>query len=76
MRSSYFIAGFQHISNRTTTKAVGQGNTRRRSNVKVACELFLLAISQNIRKAIVKCDTGRLENHILHPASLLNFCIS
>ena len=42
-------------------------------NVKVACELFLLAISQNIRKAIVKCDTGRLENHILHPASLLNF---
>lgn len=42
-------------------------------NVKVACELFLLAISQNIHKAIVKCDTGRLENHILHPASLLNF---
>ena len=42
-------------------------------NVKVACELFLLAISQNIRKAIVKCDTGKLENHILQPASLLNF---
>ena len=42
-------------------------------NVKVACELFLLAISQNICKAIVKCDTGRLENHILQPASLLNF---
>ena len=42
-------------------------------NVKVACELFLLAISQNIRKAIVKCDTGRLENHFLHPASMLNF---
>ena len=42
-------------------------------NVKVACELFLLAISQNIRKAIVKCNTGRLENHILQPASLLNF---
>ena len=42
-------------------------------NVKVACELFLLAISQNIRKAIIKCNTGRLENHILQPASLLNF---
>ena len=42
-------------------------------NVKVAYELFLLAISQNIRKAIVKCDTGRLENHILQPTSLLNF---
>ena len=42
-------------------------------NVKVACELFLLAISQNIRKAIVKCNTGRLENHILRPASMLNF---
>ncbi len=42
-------------------------------NVKVACELFLLAISQNIRKAILKCDTGRLENHIWHPISLLNF---
>ena len=42
-------------------------------NVKVTCELFLLAISQNIRKAIVKCNTGRLENHILQPASLLNF---
>ena len=42
-------------------------------NVKVACELFLLAISQNIRKAIGKCDTGRQEIHILHPASLLNF---
>lgn len=43
-------------------------------NVKVACKLFLLAISQNIRKAIGQCDTGRLEKHILHPASLLNFC--
>ena len=42
-------------------------------NVKVACELFLLAISQNIRKAIIKCNIGRLENHILQPASLLNF---
>ena len=42
-------------------------------NVKVACELFLLAISQNIRKAIVKCNTGKLENHILRPVSLLNF---
>ena len=42
-------------------------------NVKVACDLFLLAISQNIRKAIIKCDTGRLENHIWHPISLLNF---
>ena len=42
-------------------------------NVKVACELILLALSQNIRKAIVKCDTGRLENHILQPESLLNF---
>ncbi len=41
--------------------------------VKVACELFLLAIIQNIRKAIVKCDTRRQENHILQPASLLNF---
>ena len=39
----------------------------------MTCELFLLAISQNIRKAIVKCNTGRLENHILQPASLLNF---
>ena len=36
-------------------------------NIKVTCELFLLALSQNIRKAIVKCDTGRLENHILWP---------
>ena len=42
-------------------------------NVKVACELFLLAISQNIRKAIVKCNTGSLETHILQPASLLKF---
>ena len=42
-------------------------------NVKVACELFLLAISQNIRKAIFKCNSGSLENHILQPASLLNF---
>ena len=42
-------------------------------NVKVACELFLLEISQNIRKAIIKCNTGRLDNHILQPASLLNF---
>ena len=42
-------------------------------NISNACELCLLAISQNIRKAIVKRDTGRLENHILQPASLLNF---
>ncbi len=42
-------------------------------NVKVACELILLALFQNIRKAIVKCDIGRLENHILQPESLLNF---
>ena len=42
-------------------------------NVKVSCELFLLAISQNICKAIAKCDTGKLGNHILQPASLLNF---
>ena len=42
-------------------------------NVQVACELFLLAISQNIRKAIAKCDSGRLENHILQPISLLNY---
>ena len=42
-------------------------------NVKVACELFLLAISQNIRKAIFKCNSGSLENHILQPASLLKF---
>ena len=42
-------------------------------NVKVACELFLLALSQNIRKAIVKCNTGSLETHILQPASLLKF---
>jgi len=39
----------------------------------LACELFLLAISQNIRKAIVKRNSGRLENHILQPTSLLNF---
>lgn len=42
-------------------------------SVKVACELFLLAISQNIRKAIVKRNTGKLETHILQPASLLTF---
>ena len=42
-------------------------------NVKVSCELYLLAISQNIRKAIFKCNTGSLENHILQPASLLKF---
>ena len=42
-------------------------------NVKVACELFLLAISQNIRKAIVKCNTGSLKSHILQPASMLKF---
>ncbi len=42
-------------------------------NVKVTCELFLLAISQNIHKAIVKCNTGRLDNHIVQSASLLNF---
>ena len=29
-------------------------------NVKVACELFLLAISKNIRKVIFKCATDRL----------------
>ena len=42
-------------------------------NVKVACELFLLAITQNIRKAIVKCNAGKLDIHILQPASLLKF---
>lgn len=42
-------------------------------NVKVSNELFLLAISQNIRKVIVKCNAGTLENHILKPAALLKF---
>ncbi len=31
------------------------------------------SISQNIRKAIFKCNSGSLENHILQPASLLKF---
>ena len=42
-------------------------------NVKVACELFLLAISQDIRNAIFKRNNGSLEKHILQPASLLKF---
>ena len=42
-------------------------------SVKVACELFLLAISQNIQKAIAKCNTGQLDSHILKPVALLNF---
>ena len=42
-------------------------------NVKVSSELFLLAISQNIRKVIAKCNAGTLENHILQPAALLKF---
>ena len=42
-------------------------------NVKVACELYLLAISQNIRKAIFKRNAGSLETHILQPESLLKF---
>ena len=42
-------------------------------NVKVTCELYLLAISQNIRKAIFNCNAGSLETHILQPESLLKF---
>jgi len=42
-------------------------------SVKVFSELLLLAISQNIQKVIAKCNTGKLGNHILQPASLLKF---
>ena len=42
-------------------------------NVKVFTEILLLALSQNIRKVIAKCNAGSLESHILQPASLLKF---
>ena len=45
-------------------------------NVKAVCEFFLLAISRNIRRAIAKRSSGRPENHIVQPVSLLNFWIS
>ena len=36
-------------------------------NVKVLSELYLLAISQNILKAIAKCNRGKLEHHLFLP---------
>ena len=35
--------------------------------VKVLSELYLLAISQNILKAIAKCNTGTLDHHLFIP---------
>ena len=35
--------------------------------VKVSSELYLLAILQNIVKAISKCNTGKLDIHLFYP---------
>ena len=36
-------------------------------NVKVLSEMYLLAISQNILKAIAKCNSGKLDHHLFLP---------
>ena len=40
---------------------------------KVQTELYLLALSQNICKYIVKCNTRKLEKHLIQPKALLKF---
>ena len=42
-------------------------------NLKVASELFFLALSQNILKRIAKCNAGKKELHLFVPQNLLNF---
>ena len=39
-------------------------------NVKVSTELYLLAISQNILKAIAKCNSGKLDTHLFYPENV------
>ena len=39
-------------------------------NVKVLSELYLLAISQNILKAITKCNAGKLDFHLYMPETV------
>lgn len=40
---------------------------------KVLTELYLLGLSQNICKYIVKCNTGKLNTHLIQTKSLLKF---
>lgn len=42
-------------------------------NLKVSSEMFFLALSQNILKYISKCNTQKLDLHLLKPVSLLKF---
>ena len=42
-------------------------------NLKVSSEMFFLALSQNILKYISKCNTQKLDLHLLKPISLLKF---
>lgn len=39
-------------------------------HVKVSSELYLLAISQNIVKAISKCNTGKQDIHLFYPENI------